>query len=82
MCCADTYLVLEKVIPGLATERIADDEFKDIKRDVGNDTENPDHSSPSPSTALDSGKSPVCVYSNNCSQLTWTITEESQDKMT
>ena len=51
-------LVLEKVVPGLAAERVADDELEDVEREVGDQAEEPDDPCPSPSDALNPGKPP------------------------
>ena len=63
------YLVLDHGIPGLAAQCIADDELEDVKREVGDNAEDPDDSTPAPSNTLDSSKAPVCIDSNYGSQL-------------
>lgn len=62
-------LVLKQVIPGFATQGVADDELEDIKRDVGNQAEEPDNSCPSPSNALDPGEAPACIHGYESSHL-------------
>lgn len=67
-----SHLVLKHVVPGLAGQSKSDDELEDIEREVGNDAVNPDHSCPSPPNAMDPGKAPVCIHSNDSGNLIWT----------
>lgn len=64
-----TNLVLHNIIPGLATQCIADYELEDIKREIGDNAVDPDNSCPSPSNTCDSGKAPATIHSNDGSHL-------------
>lgn len=55
------YLILQEIIPSFSTQNIADCKFEDVKRDVCNNTIQPDNSSPSPASTLDSCKTPICI---------------------
>jgi hypothetical protein len=64
-----TDLILEEIIPGSATQNVADYEFEEIKRDVEDNAVKPDNNCPSPSNAMDSRKSPVAIHSDECCNL-------------
>lgn len=55
------YPIFNHIVPGFATKGVAGDELEDIKRNVCDDTVEPDDSTPSPSAPFDSCKFPVCV---------------------
>lgn len=56
-----SYPIFNHVIPSFASKDVAGDELKDIKRNVCDDTINPDDSTPSPSAPFDSRKFPMCI---------------------
>lgn len=51
-------LVLEQIVPGPATESIADDELEDVKGEVGDDAEDPNNYCPTPPDALNPCEAP------------------------
>uniref|UniRef100_A0A6N2MT07 Uncharacterized protein n=1 Tax=Salix viminalis TaxID=40686 RepID=A0A6N2MT07_SALVM len=61
----------QQIIPGLPSQCIADNEFDDIKRDIGDNAKKPNDSCPSPTNAFDSCKGPACIHSNESSHLQW-----------
>jgi hypothetical protein len=68
-----SYLILEQIIPGLATQRISDNEFKDIQRDVEDDAVEPNYASPSPPNSANPRKAPICIHSNDGGHLNKSI---------
>jgi len=58
-----TYPIFNHVVPSFATKGIASDKLEDIKRNVCDDTVDPDDSTPSPSTTFDSRKFPMRISS-------------------
>jgi hypothetical protein len=50
------------VVPGLAAERVADDELEHVQGDVGDDGEGPDGAAPAPADALHLAELPVGVH--------------------
>jgi hypothetical protein len=63
------YLVLKEVVPGPSTQHKADEELEDVKREVEHNAVKPDNASPAPANALDPGKAPVGIDSEECRNL-------------
>ena len=63
------YLILKHIIPGPATQYISDKELEKIKRDVEDDTVDPNDTSPSPTDTMDLRKAPIGIHSNHRSNL-------------
>ena len=63
------YLILEKIIPGFACQCISNDELEDIQRNIEDNAVDPDNTGPSPSYTFDSRKAPICIDSNQSSNL-------------
>lgn len=57
------YLVLQKIVPCLPTEHVANAELEDVEREVSDDTVEPDDAGPAPATPFDLRKAPVRVNS-------------------
>lgn len=62
-------LVLEQIIPGLPTQSVSNDELEDIKREVGDDAEEPYGSCPSPPNAFNPSKAPAWIHGYACGNL-------------
>lgn len=60
-----THLVLQKIIPSLAAENVANCKLEQIKWHVSNQTVKPDYTSPAPAAPLYTSKTPICI---NCYQ--------------
>ena len=58
-----TYLVLQKIIPCLPTQHVANAELEDVEREVSDNAVEPDNARPAPSAPLDLRKRPVRVNS-------------------
>lgn len=63
------YLVLDHIIPSLATQCISSRELENVKRNVEDYAVDPDHSCPSPANTFHVSKGPVGIYSNQGSHL-------------
>ena len=63
------YLILKHIIPGPATQYISDKELEEIKRDVEDDTVDPNDTSPSPTNTMYLCKAPIGIHSNHRSNL-------------
>lgn len=55
------YLVLQKSIPSLSTEDVADSELEYVKRKICYQTVKPDYPGPAPATTLYPCKTPICI---------------------
>jgi len=65
-----SYLVFEEIKPSPTTQNIADGEFQDVKRNVGDQSVNPDNSSPSPPHSFYPCKAPIGINSyDSCNLL-------------
>lgn len=60
---------MDKVVPGLAAESVANNELENVEREVGDEAVDPDHSGPAPSDALDPGEAPGRVHRDRGSHL-------------
>ena len=63
------YLILKQIIPSPATQSISDGKLENIQREVEYDTIEPNNTSPSPANTVDPRKAPICIYSEECSNL-------------
>lgn len=64
-----TYPLLNHKIPCLATQGIAGEELDEIKWNVEDKVEQPNHTGPAPSDPFNCRKVPVCIYGYQCSNL-------------
>ena len=63
------YLILKQIVPGLATQRVTDNDFEEVERYVKEDAVTPYDSGPSPSNPLNPCEAPVRVHRDQCSSL-------------
>lgn len=63
------YLAIEQIVPCLPTQDVTNCKLDRIKREVENKAVQPNDSCPSPPNALDLGKSPICIYCEECCYL-------------
>jgi hypothetical protein len=63
------YLAIQQIVPCLPTQDVTNCKLDRIKREVENKAVQPNDSRPSPPNALDLGKSPICIYCEECCYL-------------
>lgn len=63
------YPLLNYKIPSSPAQRISDDEFDEVKWEIEDEVVQPNYTSPAPSNALNRTKTPICIDSNQCSNL-------------
>jgi hypothetical protein len=65
----NTYLVLQEIVPGLASQHVADGELEQVERDEGDDAVEPDDARPPPPDSSDVGEPKVGPHCNQSGNL-------------